>query len=99
MRVKWERKLFVWTALSLLFVLMLDSKTFATTEAKLLASDGAEGDFFGRSVSASANLALVGAFHDDDKGTDSGSAYVFKIAETSTLKKAMPWIPLLLLEG
>lgn len=42
--------------------------------AKLTASDGTDGDYFGRSVSVSAGLALVGAPGDD---YSSGSAYVF----------------------
>ena len=47
---------------------------------KLVASDGAENDRFGYSVSISGdgNVALVGADQDDDKGTESGSAYIFK---------------------
>ena len=50
-------------------------------QAKLTASDGAAGDQFGRSVSISSDgtTALIGAFQDDDKGTDSGSAYVFAV--------------------
>jgi len=67
-------------------------------EQKLLASDGAADDRFGDSVSISGDMALVGAFWDDDNGTDSGSAYVFEIADTTTPKKAMPCIPLLLLD-
>jgi hypothetical protein len=47
-------------------------------QAKLLASDGAAGDEFGISVSISGDHAIVGAYEDDDKGTDSGSAYIFK---------------------
>ncbi|MBI4701376.1 MAG: hypothetical protein HY744_09490 [Deltaproteobacteria bacterium] len=47
-------------------------------EAKLLASDGAAKDFFGCSVSIGGDTALVGARYDDDKGGDSGSAYVFR---------------------
>ncbi len=46
-------------------------------EAKLLASDGASEDNFGRSVSIDGNLALVGAYWDDDNGSNSGSAYIF----------------------
>lgn len=46
-------------------------------QAKLIASDGEELDIFGRSVSISADTALIGASHDDDNGTGSGSAYVF----------------------
>ena len=44
--------------------------------AKLTASDAAPGDRFGL-VSISGNCAIVGACWDDDKGTDSGSAYIF----------------------
>ena len=73
MRIIWHRKLLLGATLSLLFVLMLGSKTFATTEAKLLPSDGAAGDRFGHSVSISGDVALVGAY-----GSGSGSAYVFR---------------------
>jgi len=48
-----------------------------TQQAKLLASDGSINDFFGGSVSLSADTALIGAFCDDDHGAQSGSAYVF----------------------
>lgn len=46
---------------------------------KLLSSDGAEGDSFGRSVAISSDVSVVvvGAYGDDDKGSSSGSAYVF----------------------
>ena len=46
--------------------------------AKLLASDGSEGDKFGSFVAISGNTALVGAYSDDDDGTDSGSAYILE---------------------
>ncbi len=45
---------------------------------KLTASDGASGDCFGSSVSINGDYAIVGAYKDDDKGSDSGSAYIFK---------------------
>ncbi|RRK02292.1 PEP-CTERM sorting domain-containing protein [Opitutaceae bacterium TAV3] len=55
------------------------SVTTATYESvKLLASDGAASDYFGRSVSLSGDSALVGASEDDDKGSNSGSAYYYK---------------------
>jgi len=47
-------------------------------EAKLHASDGAESDYFGRSVSISGDAILIGAIFDDDNGSGSGSAYVFR---------------------
>ena len=52
-----------------------------TQQAKLLASDSADSDQFGSSVSISADgsTALVGARYDDDKGTSSGSAYVYNL--------------------
>ena len=46
--------------------------------AKLTAGDGAAGDSFGSSVSISGATAVVGAYGDDDKGTDSGSIYLFQ---------------------
>ncbi|MDL1960780.1 MAG: hypothetical protein LWX01_03635, partial [Deltaproteobacteria bacterium] len=44
---------------------------------KLIASDGADSDHFGYSVSISGDTAIVGAYYDDDNGYDSGSAYIF----------------------
>jgi len=57
-------------------------------QAKLLAADGAAGDFFGWSVSVSGDYAIVGAFDDDDNGSDSGSAYIFKRSGTSWSEQA-----------
>jgi len=67
-----------------------------TQEAKLIASDAANGDEFGFSVAVYSNpinsglgfggggdVIVVGARHDDDHGTDSGSAYVFTHNGTS----------------
>ena len=48
-------------------------------EAKLTASDGAAYDYFGDSVAVSGDTAVVGAYGDDDNGSDSGSAYVFQL--------------------
>lgn len=46
---------------------------------KLLAADGAAGDSFGYSVAISGDgsVLVVGSRYDDDKGSNSGSAYVF----------------------
>ena len=51
------------------------------TETKLLASDGAGGDFFGESVSISGDglTAIVGSRGDDDKGSGSGSVYIIPL--------------------
>lgn len=47
--------------------------------AKLLASDGSPGDYFGVSVSISGGVAIVGAIGDDGQGTESGSTYAFRL--------------------
>ncbi len=46
--------------------------------ARLRASDGASGDYFGISVAISDDTVVVGAFLDDDAGEASGSVYLFK---------------------
>jgi len=58
--------------------------------AKLLPSDGVAGDSFGYSVGISGNTAIVGAIHNSDNGTDSGSAYFFDITTGSQLAKILP---------
>jgi len=47
--------------------------------AKILASDGAADDRFGISVGAGSGRIVVGAWQNDDNGTDSGSAYIFDL--------------------
>ncbi len=56
--------------------------------AKLLASDGAASDNFGQSVSLSGDTAIVGSYLDDDRGADSGSAYVFTRSGTTWTQQA-----------
>jgi len=64
------------------------SDTVWTQQAKLLASDGAEEDIFGMSVSIDGEYAIVGAPNDDDNGDGSGSAYVFKRSGTTWTEQA-----------
>jgi hypothetical protein len=47
-------------------------------DQKIFSLDGASLDSFGRSVAVDGNTALVGAYQDDDDGTNSGAAYVFR---------------------
>jgi FG-GAP repeat len=47
--------------------------------AKLLPSDGAEGDSFGDAIAIAKGVVAVGAWRDGDNGSDSGSAYVFAV--------------------
>jgi len=55
-----------------------------TEDAKLTASDGAADDRFGTSVSLSGDTGLIGANEDDDKGSNSGSAYLYRDLDTVT---------------
>jgi hypothetical protein len=61
------------------------SGTSWSQEAKLVASDGAAGDYFGISVSISGDYAVIGAYYDDSVR---GSAYVFKRSGTSWSQEA-----------
>lgn len=45
--------------------------------AKLTAFDAAAKDYFGKSVSLSDDMLIIGADGDDDAGTDAGSVHVF----------------------
>lgn len=45
---------------------------------KIRASDPEENDRFGWSVGLSGDYAIVGAYRNDDSGTNSGSAYIFE---------------------
>jgi len=56
-----------------------DITTPHSNETKITASDGASGDFFGFSVAVGCGRIVVGAFEDDDNGSNSGSAYIFDL--------------------
>ena len=55
-----------------------------TQVTKLVADDGAYGDHFGRIVYVDSGMIVIATIYDDDKGTSSGSAYVFTLASEST---------------
>ena len=57
-------------------------------QAKLLASDGGIGDNFGYFVSLDGDTVLIGAPWDNDKGVDSGSAYVFTRSDSNWTQQA-----------
>jgi hypothetical protein len=59
------------------YIFVKDGDTWSQ-QAKLTASDGASSDHFGYKVSISGDYAIVGARYDDDNGSNSGSAYIFK---------------------
>ena len=58
-------------------VFVRDANGVWTQQDKLLASDGAPGDHFGRAVAIDGDTAVIGADQDTDNGNLSGSAYVF----------------------
>ena len=57
--------------------------------AKLVPADGAASDFFGISVAISGTTAVVGAHFDDDRGSNSGSVYVFDATTGSQITKLL----------
>ena len=58
--------------------------------AKLLPTDGAGDDWFGSSIAIHNGVVAVGAFRDDDNGSNSGSAYLFDAATGDQLFKLLP---------
>jgi predicted amidohydrolase len=57
-----------------------------TQLAKITASDGAALDYFGYSVAVGSGRIVVGAYQDDDNGSNSGSAYIFDLDGTQLAK-------------
>ena len=55
----------------------LSTSSKAALTAKLTASDAAADDHFGWSVAVDGDNVVVGAYGNDDDGTDSGSVYLF----------------------
>ena len=62
-------------------------------ESKLLPSDGAAEDYFGLGVALDGDICLVGARRDDDKGDDTGSAYVFQRGSDGTWTQVQKIVP------
>ena len=56
-------------------------------EDMLLPDDGLEYQYFGWSVAISGDVAVIGAFGDDDNGNDAGAAYVFRFDESSWVQE------------
>ena len=64
------------------------SGTTWTEEAKLTGDDSAAGDNFGVNLDIAADTVAIGAWYDDDNGTNSGSAYVFTRSGTAWTQQA-----------
>jgi len=63
-----------------------DVTTIPSNENKITASDGASSDYFGYSVAIGSGRIVIGAYEDDDNGTNSGSAYIFDLDGTQLAK-------------
>jgi hypothetical protein len=68
-----------------LYTLNSTSNTWGD-EQKIVASDGAAGDYFGLAIAMSGTGHLVvGAYGDDDKGSDAGAVYLYTLNSTSNI--------------
>ena len=56
-----------------------------TETLKIIASDAAEVDYFGKAVAVSGDVILSGAHQDDDQMKNSGSAYFYKYCTSTFL--------------
>jgi len=77
-------------ASSVLATVLVASTLAQTEKAKLLPTDGAYYDWFGIAVAIDGTTAIVGANQDDDKGTNSGSAYLFDTNTGAQIVKLVP---------
>ena len=59
------------------YVFTMDTDGKYTQTNKLTSDGGSDDDYFGRSVAIDNGLVIVGAYGDDNNGTDSGSVYSF----------------------
>ena len=57
----------------------------ATETAKLTASDGGRFDYLGLSVAVDGDTVVVGAPHEDESGSDAGSAYVYEVSDWTAI--------------
>ncbi len=70
---------FLLLAISMFTLNMLYAQSIVIEEsAKLLASDGARDDIFGRTVGISGDTMVIGAVGGDDLGSTSGLAYLYE---------------------
>lgn len=56
---------------------VFDANNLSATPTKLTTFDGSEGDELGSSIVATADKIFIGVAGDDDRGTQSGSVYVY----------------------
>jgi len=63
-----------------------DVSTLPVTQVKIVASDAAADDRFGYSVAVGSGRIVVGAYLNDDAGSNSGSAYIFDLDGNEIIK-------------
>ena len=59
---------------------------------KLVPSDGEANDEFGRAVAIDGSRVLVGSYHDDDNGSQSGSAYEYDTCPSTLTLDVAPGV-------
>jgi len=59
----------------------------ANETSKLTASDGASNDNLGNSIAIYGDNIIIGAHNNNDKGSDSGSAYIFNYSSSLSIDK------------
>jgi hypothetical protein len=57
----------------------------------ITASNGAANDYFGWSAAVGCGRIVVGSYGDDDNGTNSGSAYIYKTPDVITAYDVADW--------
>jgi len=64
-------------------VYVYDATDYSTSPTKLVPSGLDAYDYFGYSVAATSNQIIVGAYLDDDQGSEAGAAYVYDATNLS----------------
>ena len=72
------------------YIFSSDDGTNYDQVANVTAADAAAEDHFGLSVAIAGGTVVVGAYQDDDGGTDSGAVYIFATPSPSPLPTPLP---------
>ena len=86
----------IMTLLTTLVSVTITAPTFADHGEqlyKLIGSDSITNDHFGQAIAVSGNIAIVGAWGNDDNGLNSGSAYLINISNPSNPIELVKLLP------
>ena len=64
-------------------VKVYDINDLTASPTQITAPDGSSGDYFGSDLALNSTNLYIGAHYDDDNGTNSGSFYVYNLADLS----------------